>query len=50
MKPHDPGRAFNDYIGLTRKYGDKKASKFVNGILSRIHKEHKSTSSVRRAG
>ncbi len=46
--PPDPGRAFNDYIDLTRKYSDRKASRFVNGVLSRIYKERKPTSSVKK--
>ena len=49
MNPPDPGRAFNDYIDLVKKYADRKAAKFVNGILSRIYKEHRSaTSSARK--
>jgi N utilization substance protein B len=50
MNPPDPGRAFNDYMDLVKKYADRKAARFVNGILSRIYKEHKATSSVKRAG
>ncbi len=51
LNPPDPGRAFNDYIGLVKKYADRKAARFVNGILSRIYKEHReATSSARRAG
>ncbi len=48
MSPPDPGRAFNDYIDLVKKYSDRKAAKFVNGVLSRIYKERKATSSVKR--
>lgn len=43
--PPDPGRAFNDYIDLTKKYADRKAARFVNGILSKIYKSKKATSS-----
>ncbi|WP_457600419.1 transcription antitermination factor NusB [Hydrogenivirga sp.] len=50
MSPPDPGRAFNDYIDLVKKYADRKAAKFVNGILSRIYRSHRATSSVKRAG
>ncbi len=32
----DPGRAFNDYIDLAKKYADEKAGKFVHGILGNI--------------
>ncbi len=48
--PPDPGRAFNDYIDLVKKYADRKAARFVNGVLSRIYKEHRATSSAKRAG
>ncbi len=34
----DPGRAFNDYIDLVKKYADEKAGKFVHGILGSIFK------------
>jgi len=34
----DPGRAFNDYIDLAKKYADDKAGKFVHGILGSIYK------------
>ncbi len=50
MSPPDPGRAFNDYIDLVKKYADRKAARFVNGILSKIYKEHKATSSAKRSG
>ena len=50
LNPPDPGRAFNDYIDLVKKYADRKAGRFVNGILSKIYREHKTTSSARRAG
>ena len=50
MSPPDPGRAFNDYIDLVRKYADRKAAKFVNGVLSKIYREHRTTSSARRTG
>jgi len=33
-----PGRAFNDYIDLAKKYADDKAGKFVHGILGSIYK------------
>ncbi|NPA42045.1 MAG: transcription antitermination factor NusB [Aquificae bacterium] len=46
--PPDPGRAFNDYIDLARKYADRKAAKFVNGVLSKIYKDKKATSSAKR--
>ncbi len=48
MKPPDPGRAFNDYVDIVKKYADKKAMKFVNGVLSQIYKKKKPTSSFRR--
>ncbi len=48
--PPDPGRAFNDYIDLVRKYADKKAARFVNGILSRIYRKKKATSSSQKSG
>ncbi len=48
MKPPDPGRAFNDYVDIVKKYADKKAMKFVNGVLSQIYKKRKPTSSFRR--
>ncbi len=50
LNPPDPGRAFNDYIDLVKKYTDRKAAKFVNGILSKIYREHRATSSGKRAG
>ncbi|RLJ70174.1 NusB antitermination factor [Hydrogenivirga caldilitoris] len=50
MNPPDPGRAFNDYIDLVKRYADGKAAKFVNGILSGIYKDYKATSSAKRAG
>ncbi len=50
MNPPDPGRAFNDYIDLTKRYADRKAAKFVNGILSKIYKDYRATSSLRRSG
>ncbi len=39
----DPGRAFNDYIDLAKKYGDEKAGKFVHGILGNIYKQRLSS-------
>jgi len=48
--PPDPGRAFNDYIDIVKRYADRKAARFVNGVLSKIYKEHRATSSVKRAG
>jgi len=33
----DPGRAFNDYIDFAKALVDKKAAKFVNGVLSAIY-------------
>jgi len=48
--PPDPGRAFNDYIDLVRKYADKKAARFVNGILSQIYRKRKATSSSQKSG
>ncbi len=50
MNPPDPGRAFNDYIDLVRKYADRRASRFVNGILSRIYRARRATSSSQRSG
>jgi len=50
MDPPDPGRAFNDYIDLVRKYADRKAAKFVNGILAKIYRSKRATSSSRRSG
>lgn len=47
MGVEDVGRVFNDYIDLAKKYGDKKAASFVNGVLSRIYKKA-ITSSARR--
>ena len=34
---NDPGRAFNDYIDFAKALVDKKAAKFVNGVLSAIY-------------
>lgn len=48
LGPPDPGRAFNDYIDLVKKYADRKAAKFVNGILSKIYKDHRATSSAKK--
>jgi len=48
LNPPDPGRAFNDYIDLVKKYADRRAAKFVNGILSKIYRDHKATSSAKR--
>ncbi len=45
MGVSDPGRVFNDYIDLAKKYVDRKAAVFVNGVLSRIYNV---TSSTRR--
>lgn len=35
-----PKVAINEAVELAKKYGDTDSSKFVNGILDRIHKEH----------
>ena len=48
LNPPDPGRAFNDYIDLVKKYADRRAARFVNGILSKIYRDHKATSSAKR--
>lgn len=48
--PPDPGRAFNDYLDIVKRYADRKAARFVNGILSKIYKENRATSSAKRAG
>ncbi|MDQ7038108.1 MAG: transcription antitermination factor NusB [Aquificota bacterium] len=45
MGVNDPGRVFNDYIDLAKKYADRKAAVFVNGVLSKIYNV---TSSARR--
>ncbi len=50
LNPPDPGRAFNDYIDLVKKYADRKAARFVNGVLSKIYRERRATSSARKAG
>ena len=50
LNPPDPGRAFNDYIDLVKKYADRKAARFVNGVLSKIYKSHRATSSTRKGG
>ncbi len=47
MDTKDPGRAFNDYIDLAKKYADKKAAAFINGVLSKIYNKF-ATSSARR--
>ncbi len=36
-----PKVAINEAVELAKKYGDTESSKFVNGILDKIHKEHK---------
>ena len=36
-----PKVAMNEAVELAKKYGDTESSKFVNGILDKIHKEHK---------
>ncbi len=48
LNPPDPGRAFNDYIDLVKKYADRKAARFVNGVLSKIYRDWKSISSAKR--
>jgi len=48
--PPDPGRVFNDYIDIVRKYADRKAARFVNGILSKIYRTKKATSSSQGSG
>lgn len=35
-----PKVAINEAVELAKKYGDTDSSKFVNGILDRVHKEH----------
>ncbi len=35
-----PKVAINEAVELAKKYGDTESSKFVNGILDKIHKEH----------
>jgi len=50
LNPPDPGRAFNDYIDLVKRYGDRKAARFVNGVLSRVYREHRTTSSAKGVG
>ncbi len=49
LEVKDPGRAFNDYVDLAKKYADKKAASFVNGVLSKIYKRF-ATSSAQRSG
>jgi N utilization substance protein B len=46
MSAKDPGRVFNDYVDLAKKYADKKAAAFVNGVLSSIYRKF-ATSSTR---
>lgn len=50
MNPPDPGRAFNDYIDIVKKYADRKAAKFVNGVMSKIYKKRKTTSLAKKVG
>lgn len=35
-----PKVAINEAVELAKKYGDIDSSKFVNGVLDKIHKEH----------
>lgn len=35
-----PKVAINEAVELAKKYGDTDSSKFVNGVLDKIHKEH----------
>ena len=37
-----PKVAINEAVELAKKYGDTDSSKFVNGILDKIHREHQS--------
>jgi len=48
MNPPDPGRVFSDYIDLVKKYADKKAARFFNGVLSKIYRSRRPTSSVQK--
>ncbi len=50
INPPSTGMAFNDYIDIVKKFGDKKSARFVNGVLSRIYKDHKATSSAKKEG
>ncbi|HIQ31544.1 MAG TPA: transcription antitermination factor NusB [Aquifex aeolicus] len=50
MNPPDPGRAFNDYVGIVKKYADRRAARFVNGVLSGIYKRRRAISSVKGRG
>ncbi len=50
MNPPDPGRVFSDYIDLVKKYADQKAGRFFNGVLSKIYRSQKVTSSVQGSG
>ena len=43
----DAGRVFNDYIDLAKKYADRKAASFVNGVLSKIYRDHITSSAQR---
>ncbi len=48
LNPPDPGRVFSDYIDLVKKYADLRAGKFFNGVLAKIYRESKTTSSVQK--
>ena len=38
-----PKVAINEAIEITKKFGTKESSRFVNGLLDRIHKELRPT-------
>ncbi len=49
LNPPDPGRVFNDFVSLVKKFADAKAGKFVNGVMSKVYKTAKrSTSSAKK--
>jgi len=39
-----PPVAINEAIEIAKKFGTKESSRFINGVLDRIHKEHRPAS------